>query len=115
MVGKSSVQEIAVLAIIREISDSNLETGRYGPKFGVSRIIRGVDSTAVSNKRIACYYGTKNSSKITINANFVNKTVKSRFSGDKTAPLAVSFHRVWAAILDDFENFRSRPESETRS
>ena len=40
MVGKTSVQEIAVLAIIREISDSNLETGRYGPKFGVSRIIR---------------------------------------------------------------------------
>ena len=30
MVGKSSVQEIAILAIIREISDFNLETGRYG-------------------------------------------------------------------------------------
>ena len=28
------------LAIIREISYSNLETGRYGPKSGVSRIIR---------------------------------------------------------------------------
>ena len=27
-------------AIIREISDSNLETGRYGPKSGASRIIR---------------------------------------------------------------------------
>ena len=40
MVGKSSLQEIATLAIIREISDSNLETGRYGPKSGVSRIIR---------------------------------------------------------------------------
>ena len=40
---------------------------------------------------------------------------KSRFSGDKTAPLAVSFHRARAAILDVFENFRSRPESETRS
>ena len=34
MVGKLSVQEIAILAIIREISDSNLETGRYGPKSG---------------------------------------------------------------------------------
>ena len=40
MVGKSSLQEIATLAIIWEISDSNLETGRYGPKSGVSRIIR---------------------------------------------------------------------------
>ena len=30
MVGKSSVQEIAILLIIWEISDSNLETGRYG-------------------------------------------------------------------------------------
>ena len=40
MVGKSSLQEIATLAIIREISDSNLETGRYSPKFGVSRISR---------------------------------------------------------------------------
>ena len=29
---------------------------------------------------------------------------KSRFSGDKTAPLAVSFHRTWAAILDVLEN-----------
>ena len=28
------------LVIIREISDSNLETGRYGSKSGVSRIIR---------------------------------------------------------------------------
>ena len=37
---KSSLQEIATLAITREISDSNLETGRYGPKSGVSRIIR---------------------------------------------------------------------------
>ena len=40
MVGKLSLQEIATLAIIREISDSKLETGRYGPKSGVSRIIR---------------------------------------------------------------------------
>ena len=30
---------------------------------------------------------------------------KSRFSGDKTAPLAVSFHHTWAAILDVFKNF----------
>ena len=30
---KSSLQEIATLAIIWEISDSNLETGRYGPKW----------------------------------------------------------------------------------
>ena len=29
---------------------------------------------------------------------------KSRFSGDKTAPLAVSFHHTWAAILDVLEN-----------
>ena len=40
MVGKSSVQEIAILVIIWEISDSNLETGRYGPESGISRIIR---------------------------------------------------------------------------
>ena len=40
MVGKSSLQEIATLAIIREIWDSNLETGRYSLKSGVSRIIR---------------------------------------------------------------------------
>ena len=39
VVGKSSLQEIATLAIIGEMSDSNLETGRYGPKSGVSRII----------------------------------------------------------------------------
>ena len=39
MVGKSSLQAIATLAIIGEMSDSNLETGRYGPKSGVSRII----------------------------------------------------------------------------
>ena len=58
---------------------------------------------------------TKNSSKVTINANFVNNTVKCRFSGDKTAPLALSFHRTWAAILDDFENFRSRPKSSSET
>ena len=40
MVGKSSLQEIATLAVIREIPDSNLETSGYGPKSGVSRIIR---------------------------------------------------------------------------
>ena len=40
MVGKSSPQEIATLAIIREISDPDLETGRYGPKSGVSQIMR---------------------------------------------------------------------------
>ena len=35
-----SLQEIATLVNILEISDSNLETGRYGPKPGVSRIIQ---------------------------------------------------------------------------
>ena len=40
MVGKSSLQEIATLAIIQEISDSNLETGRYSPKSGVFLIIQ---------------------------------------------------------------------------
>ena len=40
MVGNSSLQEIATLVIIWEISDSNLETGRYSPKSGVSQIIR---------------------------------------------------------------------------
>ena len=39
VVGKSSLQEIATLEIIRGISDSNLGTRRYGPKSGVSRII----------------------------------------------------------------------------
>ena len=39
MVGKLSLQEIATLAIIQEISDSNLDTGRYGTKSGVSWII----------------------------------------------------------------------------
>ena len=32
--------EIATLTIAREISDSNLEAGRYGPKSGVSQIIQ---------------------------------------------------------------------------
>ena len=32
--------EIATLTIIREISDSNLETRRYGQKTGVSQIIQ---------------------------------------------------------------------------
>ena len=40
MVGKSSPQEIATLAIIQEISDPNLETENYGPKSEVSWIIR---------------------------------------------------------------------------
>ena len=40
MAGKSSLQEIATLAIMWEISDSNLETGRHSLKSGVSRIIR---------------------------------------------------------------------------
>ena len=35
-------KEITILAIIQEISDSNLETGRYGPKSGVSWIIREI-------------------------------------------------------------------------
>ena len=39
MIGKSSLQKVTALAIIWEISDSNLETGRYGPKSGVSPII----------------------------------------------------------------------------
>ena len=54
MVGKSSVQEIAILAITREISDSNLETGGYGPKSGVSRIIREwtVLWLVINNKKI---------------------------------------------------------------
>ena len=39
MVGKSSLQEIATLAIIQEKTDSDLETGRYGPKSGVSWIM----------------------------------------------------------------------------
>ena len=34
-----SLQEIATLAIILEISDSNLETGRYNSKSGISLII----------------------------------------------------------------------------
>ena len=40
MVRKSSLQQIATLALIREISDSNIETRKYGPKSGVSWIIR---------------------------------------------------------------------------
>ena len=40
MVGKSSLQEIATLAIIQEKTDSDLETGRYGPKSGVSWIMQ---------------------------------------------------------------------------
>ena len=40
MAGKLSLREIATLAIIQEIPDSNLETGRYGPKSGDSQIIQ---------------------------------------------------------------------------
>ena len=40
IVRKSSLQEIAILVIIPKITDSDLETGRYGPKSRVSRIIR---------------------------------------------------------------------------
>ena len=40
MVIKWRLQEIATWVIIWEISDSNLETGRYGPKSGVTLIIR---------------------------------------------------------------------------
>ena len=39
MVEKLSLQEIATSVIIQEISDSNLDTGRYGTKSGVSWII----------------------------------------------------------------------------
>ena len=41
-----SLQEIATLAMILEISDSNLETGRYSSKSGVSLII-SVELTAL--------------------------------------------------------------------
>ena len=40
MVRKSTLQKISILAIIQEISDSDLEIGRYDLKSGVSRIIR---------------------------------------------------------------------------
>ena len=40
MVRKSSLQEIATLVIIQVKSDSNLETGRYSPKLGVSRVVQ---------------------------------------------------------------------------
>ena len=35
MDGKSTLQQISTLAIIREISDSDLEIGRYNLKSGV--------------------------------------------------------------------------------
>ena len=50
-------------------------------------------------------YRTKNSSKVTINANFVNNTVKSPFSGDKTAPLAVSFPPRLSSHIGCFREF----------
>ena len=37
---RKSLQEIATLAIIREVSDSSLDTRRYSPKSGVFRNIR---------------------------------------------------------------------------
>ena len=40
MDGKSTLHQISTLAIIWEISDSDLEIGRYNLKSGVSRIIR---------------------------------------------------------------------------
>ena len=40
MVWKSILQKISTMAIMREISDSNLDTGRYGPKSAISRIIQ---------------------------------------------------------------------------
>ena len=54
MVGKSNVQEIAIEAIIREISDSNLETGGYSPKCGVAPIIREWTALwlVINNKKI---------------------------------------------------------------
>ena len=46
MVGKSRQREIATLAIIQI---SNLETRRYGPKSGDSRIIRESSQPRVNN------------------------------------------------------------------
>ena len=40
IVRESNLQKMATLAIIREISDSNLETGRNSLKFEVSLIIQ---------------------------------------------------------------------------
>ena len=45
MVGKSSLQEIAILVIIREISDFYLETGRYGPNLESPGLSGRIDST----------------------------------------------------------------------
>ena len=47
MVRKSSLQEITSLAIIRKISDANLESGRYSSKSGVSPLFGRVDSTVI--------------------------------------------------------------------
>ena len=58
-VGKSSVQEIATLAIIREISDSNPETGRYSPKSGVFRIIRESWQHCITWELLAPGYGLR--------------------------------------------------------
>ena len=43
--------------------------------------------------------------KLTINAKLVNNTVKSRFSGDKTAPLAVSFPPRLSRHIECFREF----------
>ena len=50
IVGRSSLQKKwQTSGIIREISDSNLETGRYGPKFvSLSGLSGRVDSTVLS-------------------------------------------------------------------
>ena len=47
VVGKSSLQEIATLEIIQEISDSNLETGGYGPNSGVDSIEKTPNEVAL--------------------------------------------------------------------
>ena len=51
MVGKSSLQEIATLAIIQEISDSNLETGDTVQNLESPGLAGRVDSTAVVIRR----------------------------------------------------------------
>ena len=52
MAGKSSLQNVATSAIIQEISDSNLETGRYVQNLESPRLSGRVDSTAINIKRL---------------------------------------------------------------
>ena len=52
MVGKSSLQEVATLAIIREISDSNLETGKKVQNVESHGLSGRVDSTVINIKRL---------------------------------------------------------------